>query len=174
MVDVKGINQYKQRALLVALGFLIVFYPFFEGIILLDGLLTGVLIASLFSLPAPRRMRWLAIGLCLPYLIVIWLSTTIALPGLILYISRAFGILFFLYAAMWILGYVLRARHIDAEVLSGAIASYVLLGVAWASLYGLFASMQPSSKGVFYVAVLIGRLIGLHVVQLLTAKNRAQ
>lgn len=50
-----------------------------------------------------------------------------------------------LYVALSQLGFILRARKIDTDLLCRAVSVYLLLGVAWMALYGAAAQFVPDS-----------------------------
>lgn len=203
------------RFLLLSLVGLIVVYPFFEGIFLLNVLLSAVLLAALSTVSTGRRHRLIGLCLGLPYLFILWIITLGYGPVAITVIGRGFGILFLGFTTWILLQHLMQAEEVDGDTLYGAVSVYLLLGIAWALLYGVIETLQPGSfnlgtaqkgedaktwgdlvyysfvtlttlgygdvaplrprvrslavleavTGVFYVAILVARLVGLHIAR---------
>jgi hypothetical protein len=206
------------RFLFASLLFLIVLYPLFEGLLLLNLLLSGVLLTALYAVSADRRSRLIGLCLGLPYLLTVWIAALGDVPVAVTVLGRGLGVLFLGFTTLILLRHVLQAEQVDSDTLYGAVSVYLLLGVVWALLYGVIETAQPGSfsasaalagdeaktwddliyysfvtlttlgygdiaplsprvrslavleaiAGVFYVAVLVARLVGVHIAQRLT------
>ena len=66
-------------------------------------------------------------------------SQPFALPSLLLLA------LFYTYTIVRVLSYVLRTGDVTRDRLYGAVSVYLLLGVAWASVYAFVEALQPGS-----------------------------
>jgi hypothetical protein len=55
------------------------------------------------------------------------------------------GSLLFVLATVQLLRFILRAPHVDSEVLSAGIATYLVLGMTWAMLYLLVSLLDPNA-----------------------------
>jgi hypothetical protein len=101
----------------------------------------------LFAVPAigGRRSRLIwANVLLVPALLGKWVNfwrPDLAPPEVFL----GFGMLFIVYVALNILGYILRAPRVSSEILCAAIANYLLLGLLWSFAYTMIASAVPDA-----------------------------
>jgi hypothetical protein len=145
-----GLFRFSGRQLLLALLLLLIAYPFFEdlpwGDFALSSLVTFVLISALLAVGGRRGA--LAIGLLfiLPALALHWLPhfTTIGREDTVPVASMALAIGYTIWQLM---RFVLRAPHVNSEVLCSGISIYLLLGLFWAQLYVL---VQNADAATFY------------------------
>lgn len=206
------ILEARLQFLLVALVILIVVYPLIQGMLVLNALLTAVLLAALYAVSQHRRQRVIALLLGVPWCIVLWLYQWDSEHLALAVMGPALGALFLGYVTQVLLRHVIRADRVDAEMIYGAIAGYLLLGLVWAMLYAVIETLHPGSftgtstsgdtrpwsdliyysyvtlttlgygdvlplstrvrslaileaiTGVFYVAVLVARLVSLHIL----------
>jgi hypothetical protein len=144
-------SERKFRPRLSAAGFLaalvicLVATPFVEG--LEEGHLYQAVLFTLVmftGLIASGSRRRLALGLMSFALTATWLNQiwptrcpalTFILPGL--------AFLGFVIASL--LGFVLRAKRVDANVLCAGISVYLILGLLWGLAYTLVAEINPSA-----------------------------
>jgi len=152
-----------------------------------------------------------ALLLGIPWFIALWLDQLGLDDVAVAVLAPALGALFLGYVTQILLRHVIQADRVDAEMIYGAIAGYLLLGVIWAMLYTVTETLQPGSftltatgdtrpwddllyysfvtlttlgygdvlplssrarslavleavTGVFYVAVLVARLVSLHIL----------
>jgi len=198
--------------LLVALVILIVVYPFIQGILVFNVMLTAVLFTALYAVSERKRQRVVALLLGVPWFIALWLYQLGSDHVAVAVLSPALGFLFLGYVTQVLLRHVIQADRVDAEMIYGAIAGYLLLGLIWAMLYAVIETLQPGSfaltatnadtrpwddllyysfvtlttlgygdvlplstrvrslaileavTGVFYVAVLVARLVSLYIL----------
>lgn len=140
--------RYRHSLLLGALVVLLLASPLID-----DGGSGGILLSALFSkvlavgtLAVSRNQRDLVIisGLSAVWLYMTWLhpawsgSAADELAGAILTLCT-------LYMAGVLLRSVLTAERVGYDVISGAIAVYLLLGVAWAVIYVMIEGLVPGS-----------------------------
>lgn len=204
--------EARLQFLLIALVALIVLYPVFEGVLVLNVMLTGVLITALHAVSERPRQRVIALFLGAPWFIALWLHQWGSDHVAVAVLGPALGVLFLGYVTRVLLRHVIGADRVDAEMIYGAIAGYLLLGLLWAMLYAVIETLQPGSfagtvaieetrpwgdmlyysfvtlttlgygdvlplstrvrslaileavTGVFYVAVLVARLVSLHIL----------
>jgi len=203
--------------LLVALVTLIVVYPIIQGMLVLNVMLTAVLFTAVYAVSERTRQWMVALLLGVPWFIALWIDHVgadhIGADHLaVAVLGPALGALFLGYVTQVLLRHVIQADRVDAEMIYGAIAGYLLLGVIWAMLYTVVETLQPGSftltgtgeaprpwddllyysfvtlttlgygdvlplssrarslavleavTGVFYVAVLVARLMSLHIL----------
>ncbi len=133
---------------LASLAILLVASPVVEhwqhGVLIESVLLSVVM---LFAVPAigDRRSRLIwANVLLIPALLGKWAN--FSRPDIVppeVFLGTA--ILFVGFVVMNILGYILRAPRVSAEILCAAIANYLLLGLLWSFAYTLIASAVPDA-----------------------------
>ena len=63
-------------------------------------------------------------------------------------VGAAAALVFLAYTTYLLLSGVLRSRRVTADVIAGALASYLMIGLTWALAYGLVEMMAPGSIGV--------------------------
>ncbi|HHP7239769.1 potassium channel family protein [Longibacter sp.] len=197
--------------LLIALVVLIVVYPLIQGMLVLNVMLTAVLFTAVHAVSEQKRQWVVALLLGIPWFIALWLDQLGLDDVAVAVLAPALGALFLGYVTQILLRHVIQADRVDAEMIYGAIAGYLLLGVIWAMLYTVTETLQPGSftltatgdtrpwgdllyysfvtlttlgygdvlplssrarslavleavTGVFYVAVLVARLVSLHIL----------
>jgi hypothetical protein len=60
-------------------------------------------------------------------------------------VGAAAALLFLAYTTYLLLNGVLRSRCVTSDVIAGALASYLMIGLTWAIAYGLVETMAPGS-----------------------------
>ncbi len=207
-------RRFSMASLLFALLALIIATPFLEdlrdGDMIQTALLTLVYLAAFWSMSARRRTFLWAIILIIPAIVTKWVDHL--RPGLLppaLYF--VFGLLCMGLVIIELLRFILRARHVDSDVMFASVGGYLMLVILWAVAYDYLAQMSPNAfafnpsnadsrmqgftslyfslgvmstvgfgditpvsrtarllavleatTGVFYVAILISRLVGLY------------
>ena len=144
----EGLRRLSLAHFLMALTLLIVVIPFVDqlpyGKLFEAALLTVVLLSAVAAVGGRRRTLITAALLAAPAVIAIWvhhLSPAWALTE----IKLATAIVFCAFVAWHLLSFILRAPQVNAEVLCGAIATYLLLGLLWGFAYALVAALTPTS-----------------------------
>ena len=141
-------RRFSAIELLIALVLLIAFTPFVESLRLGDlieaCLVTVVLISAVLVVGAHRRLLAVAMLVLAPAIAGKWLSHFYpekVPPHLFL----TFGLALVAFSVVSLLGFVLRAARVDAEVLCAAISAYLMLGLLWSFAYILVARIAPDS-----------------------------
>ena len=141
-------RRYPAAVFLGALGLAMISSPFTEaqeGDQLAESVrLTLVLLTGLLAVGGRHRTLLLGIMLVLPALIGKWVDHwrpdlvpdwTFLLPG----------VLFVLFVIFQLLRFILRAPHVNSEVLCAGISGYLLLGLLWSLAYTLVAQLDPAA-----------------------------
>ena len=103
-----------------------------------------VLVAAVFSLGGRRHHSATALGLAIPT--ALSQAVVLTLPSSrTLLIAVACALVFTAYVTVVVLAAVLRGGKVTGDKIAGAICVYLLLGLAWAMIYGLVALVQPGS-----------------------------
>lgn len=207
----KEVFKARLQFLLIAIIVLIVVYPLIPSVFVLNMMLTGVLFTSLYAVGGGDRIKGGALLLGSSFFIVLWLRHFDINQIVWAFLSPMLGALFLGYVTYTLLRHVIRADRVDAEMIYGAVACYLLLGLIWTMLYTAIETLQPGSfalaatnkdpqlwddllyysfvtlttlgygdvlpmsprvrslaileaiTGVFYVAILVARLVSLHI-----------
>src|SRR5262245_48318627 len=122
--------------------------PFVEdlpgGEMIEASLLTMVMIFAVLAVGARRKSLLIALLLVTPSLTGKWAHHFS--PGkffALLYLTTA--IIFFFFVVAQLVLFVLRAPHVNANVLSAGVAGYLLLGMIWVPAYVLVARLNPAA-----------------------------
>jgi hypothetical protein len=133
---------------LIALVLMFVAAPFLEmfkdGDLVATILFTLVLLSAVLAIGGRRRTLVLAIVLVIPAIACKWINHS--RPDLIFSeISICAGLLFVLFIVFHLMRFMLRAPHVDSEILCAGIATYLMLGLLWALIYMLVDRLIPNS-----------------------------
>jgi hypothetical protein len=134
--------------LLVAIILLFVFTPFLEGMrhgnFIEVILVTFVLLSSVLAVGVRRRTMVLAAILAAPAVVGRWICHF--RPDWFPHpLFLALAMVFITFAISRLLGFVLRAPRVDAEVLCASISAYLLIGLAWAFAYAFLGVITPDA-----------------------------
>ncbi|MBN1553594.1 MAG: two pore domain potassium channel family protein [Phycisphaerae bacterium] len=153
----------RPASLLVSLFLLLAIYPQFEEMggtdstdhqlarLALYICFTLILLAGAWLVHDRPGTLLVACLLAAPCLILGWLDHSLKISDPATSTSYFKGIisLFFaattLYVALSQVGFILRAKKINADLLCRAVSVYLLLGVAWMALYGATEQFMPGS-----------------------------
>jgi voltage-gated potassium channel len=144
-------RHWRFLVLLVMLILLLVIQPMVRGFSIrgpvFDVLHSLVLVAAILSLCQGRWPTRLALILGLPALVGRWLAYTLSSSGVdsVALTDHIVEILFLVFVAVMILRAVLIQGSISLDSIFGAICAYLLLGMAWGSLYSVIEVLQPGS-----------------------------
>lgn len=135
--------------MLISLIALIILLPLLEGsrhlrLVNISILISLIPIISVFTFSGNKKILKRLIFLAVPFLIFNW-GTVFSDRKEILILFILFSIFFYLYLIYVIFQKVTENRKIDAGVISGAVCSYILLGVMWGSAYFLLDTIWPDS-----------------------------
>ncbi len=103
-----------------------------------------LLLAGLGAVSENRRHLVVAMALVLPALTLALLREVLAGPITTVVASSLF-IVFFVYVVSVLVVHVARAQRADAEILYGAAAVYLLLGILWAVGFEIVEALRPGS-----------------------------
>jgi len=144
-------RPWRFLVLLVTLILLLVIQPMVNGFSLrgpvFDVLYSLVLVAAILSLCQERWPTRLALILGIPALLGRWLAYMLASSGDdVVALTDHFVEIFFLgFVAVMILRAILTQGSISIDSIFGAVCAYLLLGLAWGSLYSVIEVLQPGS-----------------------------
>jgi Ion channel len=214
---VLGPARSRYLYLLVALVVMLVAYPYARSGGILGTAAVLVPIASVVALATHRRHLAVPVALGIVTLagIVQEAAGVAVLPLLAVEVG---GLLLFAYTTIFVLWRVLRSDRVTGDILCGAIAVYLMIGLTWALGFGLVEYLQPGSYrvataggrpassnellyfsyvtlvtlgygdivpvtdgarslsvleglcGTIYLTILVARLIGLHLAQVLSPR----
>ena len=137
--------RYSAVKLLLALGLLFVSAPFVEdlpqGDLVEAVLLTLVMVFAVLAVGGRRKSMIVALVLLAPALAGKWLNHF--RPDLLhpaIFLTAA--VIFFGFVIARLLGFIVRAPRVDANVLCAGIAGFLLLGLLWAPAYAAVARLD--------------------------------
>ncbi len=137
--------QVSAASFLAALVLMLVATPFFRGFKggpLYEAVLFTLVMCT--GLIASGSRRKLAFSLVSFALAAIWLNQLWPQEYLALtYLLPAMAFLIVVIASL--LGFILRAKRVDANVLCAAISIYLILGLLWGLAYTLVAQLNPDA-----------------------------
>ena len=154
MIASHAMQQYRPwrfRVLLVTLILLLVIQPMVRGFSnrspVFDVSVLSRLVAALLSFSEGRWPRMAALILGVPALLGRWLAYMLASSGedFITLTDHFMEILFLMFVAVMILRAIFTQGSISLDSIFGAICAYLLLGMAWGSLYSVVEVLQPDS-----------------------------
>jgi Ion channel len=143
----EGVFRLSVAHFLFALLVLFATVPFLDdvnGELIESILMTLVLLSAVVAVGGSRRSLITAIVLVAPAVITKWAAHV--WPQ---YVTREYtqaaAILFLSFIVVQLFYFILTAPEVNSEVLSAAIAVYLLLGLTWAFAYGLVAGLNPKA-----------------------------
>lgn len=141
-------RRFSMGALLIALVLLIIATAFVQdvrdGDLIEVSLVTLVFLSALWAMSARRRTLVVAIVLIVPALMAKWIDhfrPGVLPPGMFLLI----GMLCIAFITIELLRYILRAPHVDSQVLFAGIAGYLMLVILWSSAYMFLGRVSPDA-----------------------------
>jgi hypothetical protein len=141
-----GLRRYSAVELLVTLILFFAIAPFVDemrgGDLIATGLLIAVMVAAVCAV---RRERWAIIT---AVVLLVLGGTAKALsdffPGTVpLPVALAFGLMLIGFVFANLLGFILRAARVNAEVLCAGISAYLMLGLFWMLAYMMTSRLSP-------------------------------
>ena len=106
--------------------------------IVLNSLSTIVIIAGVYAASENKRSIYILLILALPWFISEWFFLTS--PNTVF-----LSFFFFLFVTFTLLNMIIKTKEITQNTLYGAVCAYLLLGLLWASIYGLINHLAPGS-----------------------------
>jgi hypothetical protein len=145
---IRVVSESKYFYLVVSILLLLVFTPLFEGFveagILMAIFFTATLISGTYAVSQKKHVWVTALILAFPMLVSSWMSQFVETRPIIL-LGSCFGILFCAFVSIIILSSVLRESRVTADVIYGAIAVYLLIGVVWSFIYQAIETVDAGS-----------------------------
>ena len=112
--------------------------------IFFDILTTAILVSTVFALNKNKRYVIISALLVAPLILSIW-QVRVTGNAVLGPTGLFFGILFFLFTAFHILKVIFSRKYVTLEVIVGAIAVYLMLGIIWSICYGFLETIYPGS-----------------------------
>lgn len=135
-------TKYSMFNFMVSIILLLILQAVLEGTkygyIVLNLLSTVVLILGVHAVGSSKKRLIILILLGLPWFISEWTFTR---SNRTIFVSM----LFFMFVTVTILEHILRSKDVTADTLYGAVCVYLLLGIMWASIYGVIEFLTPGS-----------------------------
>ncbi|MFH2020666.1 MAG: potassium channel family protein [archaeon] len=135
----------KLKFFFISLLFLLFLYPYLEGSGLESTILniafSIVLLTGVYAISYDRMHLVTGVFLAVPALVTNWLNY----PSEHIMIAHVFAIMFYFYAIISILTYIMKAVHITSDVLFGAISVYIIIGITFGVLFSLISIAYPGS-----------------------------
>ncbi|NTV23046.1 MAG: two pore domain potassium channel family protein [Nanoarchaeota archaeon] len=142
----QSVMKGRLKFLLVSLIALILAYPYLtEGAFettILNIVFSLILLTGLYVVSYDKSHFFVGLVLALPALGTNWLSFSISRSNVLSHIS---AIIFYVYTIVTLVNYLLKAKEITSDVLFGAISTYLLIGIAFASVFSLVEIVHPNS-----------------------------
>jgi hypothetical protein len=105
---------------------------------------TTVVLTAIYAVSDNRKHLLVAAIIGIPQLIVSWYNV-FPLGEQPALLQAVLTVLFYGYALLRVLEYVLRGTEVVVEKIYAALAVYLLMGFMWASLYDVVATLQPQA-----------------------------
>ncbi|MBI4182098.1 MAG: two pore domain potassium channel family protein [Candidatus Aenigmarchaeota archaeon] len=139
------------QSLLASLLLLIVITPLPEkgaaaGVLTLFASL--IVLAGVYAVATDRRHFLIACILGIPALLGEWVALIVRVPLLEL-ASTVLAVPFYAYVIITVLSHVLREGEVSLDRMYGAVAVYLLMGLAWGAGFAFIESVRPGS---FFIA----------------------
>jgi hypothetical protein len=141
---VPGAGRWRYLYLLIALVVMLVAYPYARGSRVLGTAAVLIPFASIVALASHRRHLAIALALGIVTLAGI-VQDAVGHAVLPMPAVEVGGLLLFAYTTIFVLWRVLRSERVSGDILCGAIAVYLLIGLTWALGFGLLESVHPGS-----------------------------
>jgi Ion channel len=116
----------------------------FESLAIFELLLTLVMLSSILEQSTRRRQVLIGVLLAVPTFTCLWLRKLVSAPGLS-EVALGLLILFLIYTAAVTLLHIFRTKSITRDTLSEALSVYLLMGMIWATIYGLIYLDSPAA-----------------------------
>jgi hypothetical protein len=148
MVAPRKARQFRFQNLLAALLIILVLFPVFAryvGTALFLGItFTLLLIAGVVAAGETRRRLWAAAMIGAPMLIAAW-GANLSDSVLMRFLSQGAAVVFYVFLLRIVLRAVFSHETVEADTLYGAACGYLLIGMAWTSVYALAALFDPQA-----------------------------
>ncbi len=111
---------------------------------LFDFVVSAIFLTAMFAIVEKTRHLIITACLAIPMLVSLWLKYFMEQRALLL-IGEICGVLFFAYAIVNILKYMLKQKEITRETIFAALVIYMLMAFMWARAYSLLEVFEPGS-----------------------------
>ncbi len=105
---------------------------------------TLIFLAGLYAVRGERRTLVIGLLLVVPALLAGWASSLVE-SNVLFAISRALEALFLFYVTAVILHHIMTESEITNDTIYGAAAAYLMIGMAFAVVFGWLEALQPGS-----------------------------
>jgi len=112
--------------------------------LLLDIFMTVILLSGIYAVCEKKWHIFVAGGLGLPAIGLIWLNHLIAAKGMFV-AGNLLLIAYLAFVAVRALTVIIHTQRVTVNVISDALVVYLVLGIIWALAYGLLESWYPGS-----------------------------
>ncbi|TAJ43411.1 potassium channel family protein [Methanofollis fontis] len=143
----RRLEGHKYLLLALPLVLLLVLYPYLEnsaiGMLALKIVSTATLITAVFSVSERRGPFYFAVFLAVPAIGIGWSDYFFQYPHIVL-AQGISSILLYSFTTLAILRSIIRGRLTD-DMIFGAVAIYLLMGITWANAYSVAAAISPET-----------------------------
>ncbi len=137
-----NLTRHKMFNFMVSILLLLILSSILEGskygYLVLNSLSTAVFLLGVHAVGTTKRNLIILVLLGLPWFLAEWIY--IDSPRTIFT-----SVLFFLFVTGIIFNHILHTKDVTADTLFGAVCVYLLLGLLWASIYGLLEHLDPGT-----------------------------
>ena len=148
--SLKTMGRHKHSLLLATLVTLLLASPLLEsdgpGGLVLSGLFSLLMVVGTLVVGRGRRDLAVILTLSIAWLYLTWLHPVWS-GGLLDDLAAGLLALVILYMTAVLLLSILSAERVTHDVISGAIAVYLLMGIGWSVVYALIEGISPGSFG---------------------------
>jgi hypothetical protein len=148
---IQNISRGRFLPLLLAILLYLGLGPVFREVLRLravfDALFSIILFAGIYAVSRERRQMVIAVALALPMFAYMWTTAWCQAPWL--RVTAGVSAIFFFGYAITLMGrFIVEAHRVTRDVVYAAIIVYLLIGLMWASIFGVLAAVQPGAFGV--------------------------
>lgn len=148
MVTPRKARQYRFQTLLAALLLLMLLFPVFAQYVeaprAISVVFTVLLVSGVAAAGETRRRLLTAVVIGAPMLVASWaagFSDAIVLR----LVSQAGAVVFYVFLLRIVLRAVFSQETVESDTLYGAACGYLLIGMAWTSLYAVAVIVDPQA-----------------------------
>jgi hypothetical protein len=147
----EGVRRVSVAHFLIAEVLLLIVLPFVDqlrnGHLIESALLTLIMFMAVMAVGGRRKSFIAAAILVTPAALGRWLDHF--QPGLVpANFTNVTSIVFVTFVIVHLFRFILRAPHVNTEVLCGGLATYLLMGILWSFLYLLASRLDPTAFAV--------------------------
>lgn len=143
----RRLEGHKYLLLTLPLVLLLVLYPYLEdtaeGVVALKVISTATLITAVYAVSERRGPLYLALFLAIPAIGIGWSNYFVQSQEIVLAQGLS-SILLYGFTTLAILRSIIRGRLTD-DMIFGAIAIYLLMGITWANAYSVAVAVNPDT-----------------------------